>query len=88
MRLKSLLFRSLGQRTQVPMPVLAVPGMGLILLGIIVFLAPAIFIFLIATTLILLGALLLFLAFRMKPQQMTPQPRKTRIRVVEDDETW
>ena len=83
MRLKSLLFSSLNKRTSLPLPVLAVPGAGLILLGVIIFLAPTIFIFLISGTLILLGAALLFLAFRMRPTAP-----KARIRVVESDESW
>jgi hypothetical protein len=75
------------------MPVLAVPGAGLVFLGVMVAVFPAIFIFIISTVLILLGAGLLFLAFRMRAINPlgTDEPtviKKTRIRVVESDETW
>ena len=63
------------------MPVLVVPGASLILLGILVLLAPAIFIALIAGTLFLVGGLLLLLGWKMRP-------RKPRIRVIDPDEPW
>ncbi len=78
------------------MPVLAVPGAGLVLLGVLVAVFPAIFIFIISSILITLGAGLLFLAFRMRPTGSMGSlksvdatvVKKTRIRVVESDETW
>ena len=90
MRLKSIIFSSLTNRTSLPLPVLAVPGGGLILLGLMVYFFPAIFIFFISGGLILLGTALLFLAFRMRPRPtpMNPSIKKARIRVVESDETW
>ena len=78
MNLKSFFSTTLGKRTSLPFPVLAVPGAGLMLLGLLVLLAPAIFIALISGTLMLLGGFLLLLAYKFRP-------KKPRIRVVEND---
>lgn len=81
MNLHQLFSKSLGKRTSLPVPVLVVPGASLILLGVLVLLAPAIFITLIAGTLFLLGGLLLLLGWKMRP-------RKPKIRVIDPDEPW
>lgn len=78
MNLKSFFSTAVGNRTSLPMPVLVVPGAGAILLGVLVLLAPTLFIALISGTLFLIGGLLLLLAWRLRP-------KKPRIRVVDID---
>jgi hypothetical protein len=81
MNLKQFLSSSLSKRASLSLPLLAIPGGGLILLGVLVILLPNLFIALISGTLILLGSLFLLAAWKFRP-------RKPRIRVVEADESW
>jgi hypothetical protein len=91
MRLKSLFFNVLSNRNQISMPVLVVPGAGLVGLGLLVWVLKDIVVFLISSALVLIGLAMLFFAFRMRLQgtNMGPQPlptKKPRIRVVESDD--
>lgn len=78
MNLKSVFTYTLGRRNAPPLPVLVVPGVSLIALGLLVWLIPQLFIAIISGSLILLGSFCLLLAWKVRP-------RKPRIRVVEDE---
>lgn len=82
MNLKSLFSSALGSRVSLPTPALVVPGVSLIGLGLLVWLARDFFVLVISGGLVLLGALFLVMAWRFRPRPGAP----ARIRVVESDD--
>lgn len=76
---KTILSRTVGSRNSLPAPVLFLPGLMMIALGCLVWLARDLFVFLISSVLVALGVVMLVMAWRMRP-------KPPRIRVLDSDD--
>ena len=79
MNLKSIFSKAVGSQSRLPTPVLFLPGVSMIGLGCLVWLARDFFVFLISSALVAIGVILLVMAWRLRP----PPPR---IRVIDTDD--
>ena len=79
MNLKSIFSKAVGTQSRLPPSVLFLPGVSMIGLGCLVWLARDFFVFLIASVLVALGLIMLVMAWRMRPPP-------DRIRVIETDD--
>ena len=79
MNLKSIFSKAVGSRSRLPAPMLFLPGVSMIGLGCLVWLARDFFVFLIASVLVGLGMIMLVMAWRLRAPP-------SRIRVIENDD--